>query len=346
MIDVAIIGGGPAGCACALSLRAHAPSLSVVVFEASRYDVPRIGETLPPAARPMLEHLSVWNAFVAHGHREVHGTAAAWGASLPADNDFIFHARGAGWHLDRAAFDAMLAREAAHCGVAIRHDAVRDAEAIGARFIVDATGGSARFARRFGARFVDEDRLLGFARFFNDAGRDDPRTVVEAFADGWWYTAGLPDGRRVAACMTDADLAREMRLEDPDHWMRALDAMPVTRSLMRDAHASGPIVVRPSHSRRLEPSAGENWLAVGDAASTFDPLSSQGILKALRSGVFASYAIGDFLTRDDDTGLHRYRAFIRDEFAGYLATRAKYYAEERRWPESAFWRRRQSSPLP
>ena len=94
-----------------------------------------------------------------------------------------------------------------------------------ARFIVDATGGTAAVARRFGARFVEADQLIGIARFF-ESGGDDPRTLVEAFEDGWWYTAGLPDGRRIIACMTDADLARSMRLRETEEWSRRLDAMP------------------------------------------------------------------------------------------------------------------------
>jgi flavin-dependent dehydrogenase len=53
--------------------------------------------------------------------------------------------------------------------------------------------------------------------------------------------------------------------------------------------------------------AGDSWLAVGDAASTFDPLSSQGIVKVLRSGVCASYAIADPLTGGIDPGLAGYR---------------------------------------
>ena len=61
--DVAVVGGGPGGSATALALRAHAPSLSVALIEASRYESPRIGETLPPPARQMLEHLGVWEAF-------------------------------------------------------------------------------------------------------------------------------------------------------------------------------------------------------------------------------------------------------------------------------------------
>lgn len=355
--DVAIIGGGPAGCATALSLKTHAPSLSIVVIEASRYDALRIGETLPPAARPLLEHLGVWDAFHAQAHRVVHGTAAAWGAPLPLDNDFVFMARGPGWHLDRAAFDSMLARESESRGVALLRDArVQDVEhdahgwqlsigstVLSARFLVDAAGSAARFARRCGANVVAADHLLGFARFFTHDTPGDGRTVVEAFADGWWYTAGLPDGRRVAACMTDADLARSMRLAEVEVWDRMLESMPVMGAVMRDAHPCSTIVVRPSESHHLDVAAGEDWLAAGDAASTFDPLSSQGILKALREGIFASYAIGDRLTRGDDAGLRRYRQFIRAEFDSYRETRTKYYREEQRWPSNEFWRRRHSA---
>ncbi len=66
----------------------------------------------------------------------------------------------------------------------------------------------------------------------------------------------------------------------------------------------------------------------------------QGNFKALRSGVFASYAIGDRLLHEDERGLARYRKFIADEFAGYCATLRDYYAQERRFAGHSFWRRR------
>jgi len=110
--DVAIVGGGPAGCATALSLRSHEPSLSVIIIEASAYEPPRLGETLPPPARRLLDHLGVWEAFQRQGHREVYGTAAVWGSVGLHEHDFIYTPRDTGWHLDRAAFDAMLARAA------------------------------------------------------------------------------------------------------------------------------------------------------------------------------------------------------------------------------------------
>ena len=357
--DVAIIGGGPAGCAAGLSLRSHAPALGVVLLEASDYETPRIGETLPPLSRRLLEHLGVWDAFRRQNHREVHGTAAAWGSAVPEDRDFLFTAQGNGWHLDRAAFDALLADEAELRGVTLlRQTRVRRAErkeslwtlhtgggdSLTARFLVDATGSSAAFARRCGARFVASDRLAGFARLFEEKETHDPRTLVEAVSDGWWYTAGLPGGLRIAACLTDADLARQLRLGEPACWTRRLEATERVRELLRGARPRGPVIVRATQSRRLEPAAGDGWLAVGDAASLFDPLSSQGILKGLRSGIFASYAIGDLLTKGDERGLTRYGRYVREEFESYSRVRARYYAEERRWPESPFWQRRADSP--
>src|SRR5260370_36012256 len=187
--DVAIVGGGPAGSATALSLRASASSLSVVLIEASRYEVVRIGETLPPPARTVLEHLGVWGAFRNQHHREVHGTTAAWGSAAPLDNDFFFMPANTGWHLDRTAFDRMLADEPQRQGATLSLDTrVRDAKraanewrltlstgcTVTARFIVDATGGRAAVARRCGARFVAAHRLVGIARVF-EGGGDDPR---------------------------------------------------------------------------------------------------------------------------------------------------------------------------
>jgi len=352
--DVAIVGGGPAGTATALSLRQHAPALSVLVIEASGYDIIRVGETLPPPARAILEHLRLWNAFRDLRVREVFGTAAVWGSPKPFSNDFIFAPANTGWHVERPAFDFMLANAAADHGAdLIKKTTVRAAQWSGrewdlqlstgapvtARFIVDATGGSAVLARRFGARIESVDRLIGITRFFESAS-DDPRVLVEAFEHGWWYTAGLPNDRRITGCITDADLARRMRLGQSEEWARTLAATSQIAVLMKDAEPCSEIVIRSTATQLLKPAVTERWLAVGDAAARFDPLSSQGVLKALRSGIFASYAISDWLARADAAGLRRYERYVNEEFKSYCEVRTKYYREEQRWSQSEFWARR------
>jgi flavin-dependent dehydrogenase len=354
--DVAIAGGGPAGSATAISLLTHAPSLSVVLIEASQYEGYRVGETLPPPARAHLEHLRVWENFKSQLHQEAHGTSAAWGRPHPHDNDFFLLPANVGWHLDRAAFDAMLANEAQHRGAKLfLATRVRDAQrtgkgwrlalsngnAIAARFIVDATGG-ATLARRCGGRFVDADSQVGIAGFFEQC-NGDPRTLVEAFEYGWWYTAGLPKRRRIAICMTDADVARRLRMHETKEWRRTLAAMPLVGAMVGECEVAETAIVRSASSRRLDPVTGDDWLAAGDSASRFDPLSSQGIVKALRSGIFASYAISDLLERGDCAGLKRYDRYVIEEFKSYIEVRKEYYGEEQRWPASEFWRRRQST---
>ena len=352
--DVAIAGGGPGGSATALSLRAHAPSLSVILIEASDFNACRIGETLPPPVRTILEHLQVWKDFCALSPREVFGTTAAWGQPVPVDNDFIFMPANTGWHVERASFDHMLAIAAQERGATLLlrsslsefHWAddqwrlkLSTGDTLSSRFIVDATGGKAAIAQRLGARFENLDRLVGVARFFENDGNDS-RLMVEAFEHGWWYTAGLPDDKRIVSCVTDADLAHRLELNKPEEWQRLLAAARVISAVVRGCKPSDGLVAQSAGSRQLEPAANERWLAVGDAASRFDPLSSQGIFKALRSGIFASYAIGDWLTRNDDSGLRRYCHYVAKEFESYCETRAKYYSQEQRWPTSEFWLRR------
>jgi flavin-dependent dehydrogenase len=329
--------------------------LSVALVEASGYEEPRVGESLPPAAGRVLEHLDVAELVKRLGDEPSHGTAAAWGGLALQDNDFLYAARGPGWHLDRPAFEAALAAEAERRGVHVRRrtsvrELARESGAwriklssggeLRAQLAVDATGRAATIARRCGARSAACDRLVSFARFFTDE-CGDPRTIVEACEGGWWYTAGLPRGRRVVACLTDADLARRRRLHDVARWSAELAGTTHVAARVSGAVPIGPLTARATESRLLEPAAGPGWLAVGDAASMFDPLSSQGITKAMRSGVFASYAIADSVLRRDDDGLARYRRFVRGEFEGYRAARARYYSLEQRWPTSEFWRRRQ-----
>ena len=355
--DVAIIGGGPGGSATAISLLAHAPSLSVILIEASNFDTCRLGETLPPPTRSILDHLDLWDAFCALSPREVFGTTAVWGQSAPLENDFIYMPANTGWHVDRTSFDRMLATVAANRGATLLLGAsLRDVRQVGddwrlttsngaalaARFIVDATGGAAVLARRFGAQFVSLDRLVGVARFFQGGG-DDSQLLVEAFEHGWWYTAGLPNGKRITGCITDADLAQRMKLGEPAAWQQRLATAPMIAAVMEECQPSSPIIIRCTASRHLEPVATKRWLAVGDAASRFDPLSSQGIVKALRSGIFASYAIGDWLVQGDESGLQRYCRYVAEEFRSYLEVRTKYYCQEQRWPASRFWRRRHAS---
>jgi hypothetical protein len=116
-VDVAVLGGGPAGAATSLTLSRHGHS--AVVIEQSHYRSVRIGEMLPPAARPLLASLGLLDRFLAENHSRSFAVRSAWGQPNLYDNDFIFNPHGSGWHIDRARFDAMLARAAEDAGACV-----------------------------------------------------------------------------------------------------------------------------------------------------------------------------------------------------------------------------------
>ncbi len=106
-VDVAVIGGGPAGCATALTLARL--GRSVLVVEQTDYAKARPGEILPPAVRNLLIKLGVWEKFIAGNHLPSAGMQSVWGRNEVHENHFIFNPHGTGWHLDRGRFDVMLA---------------------------------------------------------------------------------------------------------------------------------------------------------------------------------------------------------------------------------------------
>jgi hypothetical protein len=62
--------------------------------------------------------------------------------------------------------------------------------------------------------------------------------------------------------MTDADLARSLRLNHAQEWHRSLAATSAIGSTAHAGALRAPFIVRAASSRRLEPVAGEDWLAV------------------------------------------------------------------------------------
>jgi flavin-dependent dehydrogenase len=360
--DVAIVGGGPAGSAAALGLLQVRPELRVALLEASSFARPRIGETLAPGARRLLEGLGAWERVLPHAV-ESFGTGAVWGGGVRRDNDFVFSARGSGWHVDRARFDAALADTAAAAGAEVLREARftgsapalddgpttmrfvhRGAErTITASAVIDASGRTACFASRRGAGRIAGDRLCGAAVVFRaPAEQRDTATLVEAAEDGWWYSAAIPGGRLVVAWLSDADLLRRDGLKDFARWSARLRSSRETRARTEGCVAESPVTIASARSQRLARICGERWVAAGDAASAFDPLSGAGILKALHGGKLAAFAVLDLLA-GNPRGLERYRAHVEREYEEYLAMRAWFYGLERRWPHAPFWTRRHAA---
>ena len=113
--DVVVLGAGPAGLSAAIGLAGRA--LRVTLVTLARGEADRVGESLSPAAAPLLRDLGVWEAFAADGHSPCFGNASAWGGGALRHHDFLRDPRGHAWHIDRRRFERRLAERAEAVGV-------------------------------------------------------------------------------------------------------------------------------------------------------------------------------------------------------------------------------------
>lgn len=364
--DVLIIGAGPGGSATALMLAKLSESAlkkpRIVMAEISHFETFRIGESLPPDSRVLLDQLGVLRAFTKDAHQPCWGSSSSWGTDTLGFNDFAVNIHGHGWHLERSRFDAMLATQAAKRGalvyrgwrlreavaaadggyeVSLRDDAQRE-RVVSARIVVDASGMSGAFAQSIGARRLYDDRLISVAGIF-DLKADAPidqRTLLEAVPYGWWYCARLNAHQAIVSVTTDSATARLRALASVGAWF-----VHLAQTLHIGARLHGSSLttdgLRPwaAPSYRLEPSAGSDWLAVGDSALSYDPIAAQGIHKALEMGIAAAQAIAHRLN-GESADFSEYQRSILARHAAYIDLRKFLYAREQRWSEEPFWKAR------
>jgi flavin-dependent dehydrogenase len=352
--DVAVVGGGPAGAASALELARN--GLRTVLLESQPWPTCKIGETLPPEARAILQSMGAWELFLHDGHLPSAGTCSSWGFSELAERDFFFNPHGSGWQLDRARFEALLLRWAEKSGATVlQGETVRELRRVGgtwiielnshtvlAPWVVDASGRRAAVARRLGTTRLVLDQLVSLNMVIPSGEKTerDNRTFIEARPDGWWYCALVPDGRRVLAFQTDAEFVEDQQWRNPG-WFRAklAETEHLSKLLQGEGNfVDGKCCLTSAHSGHLQTYCGEGWVAAGDAAQSYDPLSGTGILSALTTGQQAASA----LSRDGrrTSALLAYCSSMEARWNRFLQHRRHFYAMERRFGSSSFWKTR------
>jgi flavin-dependent dehydrogenase len=357
--DTVIFGGGVAGFAAAIALTRQGQRVAAIERETGPR--PLLGETLSAAAGPFLAKLGVWDRFLADGHAPCHAVKSAWGSPAIGTYDFLSTPHGHSWRVDRPAFERGLSEMAAALGISriarrrpatvcrVRgawHIVLPDGETVAAGFLIDATGRAAVLARRRGARRLAFDRQIAVVGLFATpaSSHSDTSLLVESTADGWWYSATLPDGRVAAALLTDSDLHPPITLRAEHRWIEMLATTRHihTRIVGGIGRLASPLQIMAAGSSRLDRATGDAWLAVGDAAMTYDPLSGHGLVAALASARNAATAIEAHRDGDFDA-LTAYDSNLAQAFAAYDAGRRASYAAEQRWPAAPYWRRRRRS---
>ncbi len=360
--DVVILGGGPGGTAAGITLLKR-DGISVAIVEESDYDSLRIGESLSPGIRPLLDYLDIWEQFRSEQSLESFGSKAAWGTSSLQALDYMFTLHGTGWGLDRVRFDRMLAhafqerggslltktrflncqRTASHNWEIHVREPDKTTRKIQCKYLIDATGRRGYLARHLGIPRQIYDRLMGVA-CIGQLANDSPVESfiqVEACEYGWWYTAPIPGNRISVVLMSDVDIVSQQKVVKPKQWQSLLKEMKFTSDRIRGVEFTAKPRVFSAGSSCLQQVGGEKWVAVGDAAASHDPLSSTGIPHAIGSGVHGAIMAANALFSDGQM-LESFQQSIHSDFYQYLRTHWQYYQRETRWSESLFWKRRRT----
>ncbi len=356
--DVLVVGAGPAGCSAAMTL---APHYRVALVDRNTDFNFRIGESLCPAGRRLLHKMDLWQDFQKQNHQPCFGNRSLWGNDQILETDFLRDPDGNGWHLDRARFDLWLREHAVQRGCqlfapfalseveyknGIWHILLKSQNQelmVTAKILIDAAGRACPVARKLGVKRTVKDKLVcGWL-----VGQEQPTSAdagfsyIEACPDGWWYSAPIPGDRRILAFFTDTDLPsaswalKPQQLLQPAKQLHSLAAL-LERCCFQATEISG---YHAAHTSSLETPYGNQWLASGDAAMSFDPLSSQGIFNSLYTGLYAALNTDKWL-RGEVEDFSEYGQQLKNIQEAYLKHYSEWYGLQKRWPDKPFWQKR------
>jgi flavin-dependent dehydrogenase len=310
--DVVVVGGGPAGSACAIGLAQRGYAVALV----ERAEHPRrkvCGEYLNPGAVGALEELGVRERVLADG-RPLKGIRIVPPSGGAVALDFPRAAFG----MPRATLDARLfaaARDAGATTIQARtEDVTRDADGrtngvrlrgadgvtrvLSARTVVGADGAGSLVARKSGltAPLPKARRYAVGGHYRGFAGLDD---YVEMYVGAGAYFAVNPLADDLANVMV---VVPHERLEA---WSADVDAgvSGHAAALGRDirsfagAERVGERVAVGPLAHRTVRRFGDGTILVGDAGGFLNPFTGQGVMLALRSAAAAAEAI-DAALRD------------------------------------------------
>lgn len=360
---IAIIGAGPAGCSCAIALIKKGIR-DVIIIDNSKTGKFHIGESVPPDINSVFKELGIYASFIAENHEPCYGSCSYWGSNLRGYNDSILSPFGHGWHLDRSKFNLFMIEEAIKQGATVlRNSSYRGSnitntgynmritsesgasDFINTQFVVDASGTRGVFASDRESKKNHNTPLVCLSMRFKNKGCSvvSKLTHLESVEHGWWYAAKIPEEKLLVSFYTTAEVIKNKSLHDIKNWFELLKGAKNTYKRIEQMKPIGAKIrgfYTPTFC--LSRIVGENWLAIGDAASTYDPITSQGIIKSMSQGIRSSEII-DYYMNGSHEALMNFENEIKYQYGIYNESREYFYNLEQRWQSNPFWKTMQTS---
>jgi len=346
--DAVVVGGGPAGSACAILLRQA--GWDVVLLDAARFPRDKVcGEGVSPEAWRLLAAIGATQRVRALAPQPLRGMTLRAPDGTEVRGDYEGE-RLPGFAVRRARLDAALLENARAAGVEVREAtratgvlreggravgvALEDGSRLPARLLVGADGRQSLVARQLGLlrrpRYLRKFAVRGYWQYV--AGLE-ARGEMHVAPGAYCGVAPLSATEANVAFVLDrrsmpgaaGDLEGFYRRTLERRWPHLAERLARARLLL-PPRAIGPLAVE---ARGV---AAPGAVLVGDAAGFYDPFTGEGVTLALRSAELAAETATEWLAGRGD--LRRY-ARQRDE-----ATRDKFRFNRLlqhliHWPELA-----------
>jgi flavin-dependent dehydrogenase len=352
--DVIIAGAGLAACSTAMVLRQA--GFSVAMFDEVPVGAVKIGEALPGAAKRLLLRLGIGDLsgiLPSTAFRPCLANVSAWKSEHWTYKDAIMNPEGGGWHLCRDQFDAAIRQfalqkgvvyfpskiaqvtqtpDAADFSILLKKNMDNGINHFKSTWIIDATGRSSYICKNFFKvkKTVYSAQMAAVAWLKCSATDDaDQTTRIKSIDDnGWYYTARLPNATRVIAAFGTVERIANFR-RAPASLIEAFNRCQLLPDVLQTSDLLYAPKVADASVTKLEQVAGKNWFAVGDAALSFDPLSSQGMFFALYSGIQAAETILKCTANPDKNNplINHYQLLVNNVFEAQQRARAYFYTQ-------------------
>lgn len=314
MIDVLIIGGGPAG-SCAGAALAQA-GRQVRILETSDFSKPRIGESLLPFCNALFKQIGLWQKIEAAGFIRKYGAEFENADGAMRVHNIFANGYIAGldytYQVERPRFDRLMLDHAVEQGCQLDtstqiesatehpdHISLRtkDGPTLKTRWLIDASGRRQFLGKHWKLKTETNpypSRVAVFNHFKNAAradGSEAGNIIITRQKKGWfWQIPITADTTSVGFVSLSADL-RTSKLR-PNAWFaHNVEQSPVVAKRLAGAEPQGDCMTTTDYSHMFEQFCGARYFLVGDAATFSDPIFSSGVYLGLESALAATQAI-------------------------------------------------------
>ncbi len=331
LLDVIVVGAGPAGsaAACALASRGH----RVLLVDRARFprDKP-CGDYCDPGATRALAALGCQDAVLAAGAVPISTMRVVAHNGLEFEGVFP---GGPGLLIPRRRLDATLLAHAARSGADVLegtplddvrldagHIEVRathaNSRALRARLLIAADGMRSAIARRVGLRPALSSGRYTVGAYFSGLPRATPGGELHLGPNLYCGVAHFGQGA-ANVCMALPRAFFHRRTPD-EAFHDGLRALPTLAQTLAEAQRETPYRCVGPVGFATRNVLSERVMLAGDAAGQIEPMTGQGIFLALRSGMLAAEVATHALDTGDFSrqGLRAYAVRRSKEFAGKL----------------------------